>query len=288
MHQSSLKEFAQFGTRIFWIGLWDGPNVMAIGFLFGIALCLENIFKNGANILAKLLYAISVFFLSYGVYLTKSRGGMLAYILIITTFFMLRFSKKKAFLILCVTIPLFLFSAPSRMKMINSEESSAHLRTWLWEQGITMMRSNPMFGIGKGEFYKHVSSRIISHSNYVSNMAEMGFTGLLIYLALFYWAFKVGFMIFKQAAINQKNELMSVARMLLITLVGFCVATAFVEMEHDILYVLLAMFASLAIMAKREMKNIDISLHLPDGIKIFGISVMVVFIHWLVAVKEII
>lgn len=287
MEQSSLAGFDEYGARTFWIGLWDGPNVLAIAYLFAIPFCLVNMFKSGVQIFARMVYIVSFVLLNYGIYLTNSRGGFLAVVFTIVAFVMLRFSKVKAIAAFLVIVPVFLALAPPRAKILDSKEESAHERTWLWEQGLNMARAKPLFGIGKGNFSK--TAGLIAHSNYVGNMGEMGLPGLAVYITLLYWPVKCLYMILtKTANIPGESELLSLSQIMLITLLGFAVATAFVIMEHDILYVLWALSLSVIWKARREIKDINIRFGIRDCIGIGCLCLLFVFALWLFAIKEII
>jgi O-Antigen Polymerase. len=153
-----------------------------------------------------------------------------------------------------------------------------------------MLMANPLFGVGKGQFANVVNEHIISHSNYVQNMAEMGLPGLLLYVLLLYWPMKYLWLIFK-VAVNSKEhaQLCAMSRVLLITLLSFVLTTAFVVMEHDILYILWALSASLILIGKNTLfPDKKLVLSSWDWLMVSLLCVACVFIIWVVSVKEII
>jgi len=286
VEQSTMLDFDKFGVRTFWIGLWDGPNVLAVAYLFVVPFCLGSIFKVNRKTLSSVIYSIFFLLLGYGLYLTNSRGGTLAFLCIVFLFILERFGLKKTLLITLLILPLVAVVLPKRMTVLNSSESSAHERTWLWEQGLNMLRSKPLSGIGKGRF--GAATGLIAHSNYAGNMAEMGLPGLIVYLALMYYPAKVCYFIFKKTAvIGAESELRSLSRMLLFTLAGFAVATMFVIMEHDILYILWALCVGLYLIAKKTISGFNLSFCRRDWFTVGSMGIMYIMFVWLVAVKEI-
>ncbi|MCK4810114.1 MAG: O-antigen ligase family protein [Candidatus Omnitrophica bacterium] len=286
MHQTSLMDFHKYGGRSFWIGLWDGPNVLCFPFLFCIPFCLENIFRKKNKSLQKMTYTVIFALLSYGICLTKSRGGFIAFMCIVAMFFIVRFKARKALIICLLVLPIIYNSVPERMKVLNSEEKSAHERTWTWEQAFYMAKSNPIFGIGKGQF--RVQTEYFSHSNYVENLSEMGFPGLLIYLSLLYWPLKNLFKIFNRYRNKLNDEFLLMSRVLFLTIVGFAVATTFVLMELDILYILCALSASFVLSAKNHIKNFNFNISFNDWGMLVALTIFITIGIWLIAIKEII
>ncbi len=232
--------------RVRWHGDWDGPNVFAILFLIGIAFALELLF--GPYGLFTRLWAASVVAAScVAIYFTNSRGAVLALLAIVAFYFKDRFSKPVAITLAAVAIVAITAFGPSRMSEVNTKEASASERSWLWEQGLTMLRASPVFGVGRGQFSKHSYTGLLAHNNYVQNFAEGGLPGFFLFVAMIWFAWRAGSQLVGLAG-PEHGEARSMGRMIQGVVVGYAVVTFFVVMELELLYFVLgiamAMYAT--------------------------------------------
>jgi len=232
------------GSRICWVGMWDGPNVLALVFVLAATVVAADIIEQRSSLRRAGAFAFGVI-LTYGIYLTNSRGGFIG--LIVGIFSVLIFkmrNKKKAISLGVVIVFIFLvFLSPSRMGEIKGE-TSAHERTWIWERGLALLRSNPLLGIGRGQF--HAVYQEVAHNNLVQDAAEMGFVGLFLFIGIMYSSFKGLFHLQKSdysKTMKEWPELKSLCQALLAGLVAFNVTTFFITMNLDLLYVWWALCA---------------------------------------------
>ncbi|MDQ7076128.1 MAG: O-antigen ligase family protein [Gammaproteobacteria bacterium] len=137
--------------RIRWYGDWDGPNVLGILFVVGIALMLEYAFGpwKQHGLITRLVALACIGYAGQAMFFTNSRGAILA-TLVGILFFFRKEMVKPYFLVLGTVILIGAIAAmPSRMTEVNSEEESAHERIQLWDNGINMLRAHPSDGGGK-------------------------------------------------------------------------------------------------------------------------------------------
>lgn len=281
-------------VRVQWVGLWDGPNVLCLLFVAIFPFILQFIF-GPYGILCKLTNSVFALIALYGIYLTNSRGGFLGLLSALSLFCWNRFMAKKRLFIKIfsltaglIIISLFLKLGPSRMSELNTTESSARERTWLWEQGIDMLRDDPTLGIGKGQFSSHSSSGLIAHNNYVQSFAETGIIGFFIFLSLIYFSFK-SLIIAKQKLLdsNKNKILLSLIEGLLLSLVAFNVTTFFVTMENDVLFVWWALCAAALNITRKETSNFIFKFSFKDAVSIGSAMIAIILFIYLVAVKNI-
>ena len=276
-------------NRVAWIGAWDGPNVLCFLFVIAFPFALEFIFGR-YNILFRLTNLFFAIILSCGVYLTNSRGGFIAFLSVIFFYVWLKLkNKKNAILIALVPILLFIvFFAPSRMANIRGE-TSAHQRTWIWEQGLNLFREKPILGIGKGQF--EAQHHEIAHNNFVQNITDMGFVGAFIYVSLIYLSFKAVYLVQRLKPKNLKERdiiLPLLARALLISMIGFNVVTLFVTMELDILFIWMALCAATLNIARQKVENISFKFSLKDSLAVSSIVVFLAVGIYVVAIKDLV
>lgn len=274
-------------VRVRWYGDWDGPNVFGILFVMAYALTLDLVF--GAYRFFTRVFALCLM-MSYvvAIYFTNSRGAVLALACATLFYFRDRFRSIFAVLAALALVGGMLMFGPSRVGEISSGESSAHERTWLWEQGLQMLEDNPILGVGRNQFIKKVDLGLIAHNNYVQNFAETGLLGFFCFIGLLWFSFK-GNMILSDPKYGVDPKLVSLGRMMMATLIGYAAATFFVVMELDLLYFFLGLSASVYLVAAREHAALPrLQLTRSDAQIIIGGMVALIGMIWLAAVKEIV
>lgn len=273
-------------TRVRWYGDWDGPNVFGILFVIAAAITLEFVF-GPYSLLVRV--AGGALLLSYlgGIYLTNSRGAVLALACAILFYFKDRFRRPMAIIVGVAAVLGLLAFGPSRMSEVSSKESSAHERTWLWEQGLAMLRENPALGVGRGEFAHRVDLKLIAHNNYVQNFAETGLLGFFCFVAILWFCFR-GNLLVADPAYETRVELASKARMMTSAIVGYVAATFFVVMELDLLYFVLGLAAAVYLVARRENPRLPaLALTRRDLTVVVGSMAGLIVMIWLAAVTQI-
>ena len=98
--------------------------------------------KYGGNFVYRLSAKLSSLFILYGVYLTNSRGALLATIVMFGVYFFFRFGKIKSIFLGLLSLPL-LFFVLSNFREIDSNEESASGRVEAWYEGIEMPNELP-------------------------------------------------------------------------------------------------------------------------------------------------
>jgi O-antigen ligase len=70
----------------------------------------------------------------------------------------------------------------------ESADQSTQERYEAWATGLTMFKGNPIFGVGAKQFAEH--HYLTAHNTFVLAMAELGFPGLVLFVAIMYLSFK--------------------------------------------------------------------------------------------------
>ena len=264
--------------RINWVGIFNDPNDLALLFVVAVGILIAFIFCS-SNYLQKLFIIPFLGLLFYGIYLTNSRGGILA--LMATTFFFF-VRKTRKFLIGGVVggaaaAAIFVFG-PSRMEMLSTADASAYNRIEIWYQGIVMLKTHPLFGVGYNMFTDALPKT--AHNSYVLAAAELGLVGLFFWMALIYVSLK-------QLSIVQlkmgNNSLATYAYGLQAGLVGFCSAAFFLSRTYIIIpYMLFALSGSLFYIAKGKNPDIDFKLIRRDYFRIGWMTIGILGITYTV------
>ena len=257
--------------RINWVGIFNDPNDLALAFVMAIGFAMPFVFSN-VNFLFRLINAAIMVFLGYGVYLTNSRGGMLAMGAAVLLFFI---QKTRNFLLGGIVgglgAAVMIIFGPSRMSLLSSREDSAASRIDLWYGGLQMFKANPVFGIGYDMFMNDMSQT--AHNSYVLVMAELGFVGLFFWIAMIYASMK------GLAMVQRNNKsLCNYALGIQSALGGFCAAAFFLSRTYVIIpYMLCAMAGSVVWLAQGVDKDFQVKFEHKDFRNVFILCVAIWF-----------
>jgi O-antigen ligase len=255
-----IEHWAGKYDRIRWTGMYNGPNVFSILLIFGLIPAIQFIIGPWKWIykIASLICSISIF---TAIILTNSRGGYLELLVVVVlSIFLNNFKKEKKFSLLKIgVVGAVLFAlltfAPSRMSTIKDSEGSASGRIDSWDEGIKMLKANPVLGVGVGNWQKE--HHLLAHNSFVQTMGETGLVGLFFWLATIY-AFMRGLLRLLFAAEDKfEHNLVST---LIIELSGLLATSVFLSTEQfDLWYILFGMISALMVY-----KNITFDLRLID------------------------
>jgi len=171
------------------------PNLLA-GYLIAIIMICLGITvqktkeKDGLSFLSAFCLLISV----VALFLTKSVGGWLIFIIIFSLFLLLgKLLNKKSVLIIFFLITLFGTMA------INRELKEAYFKKPLfsldkkisyWKETVKIIKQHPLAGVGVGNF--SLKETRTAHNSYLQIWAEMGILGLLSWLMIIFVFIKRG------------------------------------------------------------------------------------------------
>src|SRR5262245_38653533 len=212
--------------------------------------------------LVRLAAVLAVGALFAGFLRAGSRGGFIAFIAVIG-FMVTRYTRialRTRVLTTAVVALAFLFFATDKywdqMTTIGSEPdynmTDASGRINIWRRGVGYMMDNPVFGIGPNNF--QVAEGTLSpfawraqmgrgvrwnaaHNSYIQAGAELGFPGLLLFLAVIGSAWRA----LRQTGLRQ-NDAGGLSLALTASLVGFIVGAFFLSLAYsEMLYTLVAL-----------------------------------------------
>ena len=169
-------------VRIRWYGVFNDPNDLGLSLVLVIPFLLNMLLQR------QIIFPILTLpLISSAIYFTNSRGTILAGLVTVFTYFVIRYRSLKGVVFgASGAIILFLFG-PSRMATISADESSAYGRIESWYAAYQMFKSHPFFGVGHGMYTDY--HYLVAHNSFVHVMAELGFLGLFFFVGLFYLAY---------------------------------------------------------------------------------------------------
>jgi len=226
--------------RITWISIFGDPNDLGLALVLVVAMLFGFLFGK-TKFISKLVSISVLGCILYAIYLTNSRGAMLA-LMVTGVFYFIKRSKRfmlGAILGIIFVALVFAFG-PSRLSMLSSDEEAAYERIDTWYYGITLVKSNPIFGVGYKMFTDDYG--LTAHNSFVLALAEAGILGLFFWVGLFYISFK------GLSLVQMYDErLRNYAYGLQASLIGFAAAAFFLSRVYIPLpYILFALSASLS------------------------------------------
>lgn len=227
--------------RARWIGIFDGPGVFCVLFTIMVPFVLVRIGKSypkRTRLVALLVLAL----LMVVTYFIGSRGGMVATLAILGLYFLVKSKLSLRAMIGCGVLGMAVLTfAPSHLTTVRDSQNSTQYRVEMWAEGLEMMKQNPVFGIGRGNFQAY-TSKLIAHNSFVEIGGETGIVGLLLYVGLIYFCLKST--LHARAHFKEPRD-KDFALAAALSVVGYVVSAMFVTLEYETFYILLAGCAAL-------------------------------------------
>jgi len=173
-------------------GIFHNPNYLAYAAIFPIPIAVLLTFRL-RNPLGRVLGAVSLCLLVLTVVLTKSRGGMIA-MLVVASYLLVQRSSIRVRWIAGVLagagVLILMKYGAVRMGSLSDMRGDAAIlgRIDSWYAGILMLKSSPLLGIGYGQYLNYF--HLVAHSSFVQVAAETGLVGLFLWTGLLYHAFR--------------------------------------------------------------------------------------------------
>ncbi|MEX2139926.1 MAG: O-antigen ligase family protein [Pirellulales bacterium] len=170
--------------RIRATGIFGDPNDLSMLTVLGMTLAAYGLaVPRWRPYLPLWLGAIALFV--YTLVLTHSRGGLLAFLIGSIVLFQSRFGWQRAVPLIACALPLALLIFSERQTEFAGamSEGTGQARIQFWREGLQLLRSKPIFGIGHGQFAEEV--RHVAHNSFVHAYTELGVFGGTLFLAAF-------------------------------------------------------------------------------------------------------
>ncbi len=234
--------------RTQWINIFDGPGVFCVLFTMALPFIIQH-FDKHYSVKVKLFATLLLVPLALAIYYTGSRGGFLASVVCVFAYVLSRSKLTFKQLIVASSIAFLLFmTAPAFLTATHDSHGSAQNRVDVWKEGLEMVKYNPVFGIGKGNYASYTGS-LIAHNSAIEVMGETGLPGLFLWLSLITVSFK-GIRAFYVSTDNLNQKSYSLA--LAISIIGYIASSMFVTLEYETFYLLLGFAAALGEISGQE------------------------------------
>ncbi|HEU4687576.1 MAG TPA: O-antigen ligase family protein [Vicinamibacterales bacterium] len=176
-------------NRIRGTGIFNDPNDLGMTLVMAVPLLLWVVFESARplwhRVLAIVLSAPIVTAIAY----TSSRGAMLGLCAVAMVFALRRFRMIPALTFGAVAVSGVMLLGGTRAQAMTSQENSAQSRIEAWGQGLMMLKSKPVFGVGYGRFTEFHNK--VAHNSFIQTAAELGLFGALIFIARYDTLFRI-------------------------------------------------------------------------------------------------
>jgi O-antigen ligase len=192
----------------------------------------------------KLLALLCAALMAHAVFFSFSRGGMLGLWIVIGVSFLVLPKTPKLMGLFAASAILALMMAGPQVRerfasaFVNEEDrdSSAQSRIELSNVCLQVIKENPILGIGPNHFRRNAASYGLApgksaHTMWLETAAEIGIPGVLL-LSSFYGLTIMRLLAFlrkEREAIYSDEYIKAVPRMVIASLIGFCVSAQFVS-----------------------------------------------------------
>lgn len=248
-------------------GTFGNSNDLALVIDLSLPLCLALALTT-RSYWKKLAWTVVMLVMIYVVFLTASRGGAIALLVVaLACLWQLGVKNRHIYLVLLIPVALILFWLYSGSTLqgrfgqttlnpvdnanISSAEASAQQRKELLIRSLEVTAQHPLFGVGPGNFEVVSGVWHVTHNSYTQIGAEGGIPALLLYLLIFWHAIANLKDVRKYRKTGKVVPLFSMA--LKASLAGYLVGSFFLSLAYNLFpYCLVAYTSALLLIVKRE------------------------------------
>lgn len=238
--------------RIRALGFMHDPNDLAVGMVVALGL-IAGAWRPSRQ-LPHVLLAAAAGALVYGIYLTRSRGGALALVIVAWRFAARRVGPVPALVVLLALGAAVVAQDFGGRALSTELDESASERIVAWTEGFEMLKMQPVLGVGYGRFGDFHT--LTAHNSLVLCFAETGLVGC------FFWVGLVVITMLELQGLKLRpgsghdtfdSTAKHYAEGLQLALIGFLTAAFFLSRTFvPTLYLIVGLSAALAAMARDE------------------------------------
>jgi hypothetical protein len=243
------EDVGSTALRIRGLGALHDPNDLALALVFAVPFWGMN-WRPGRKLRNFFGVIAPVFFISYGVFLTRSRGGLLALFVVIAIALSRQFGKVAGMMLLAGMLTAGVAVNFTGGRDVASTSESTRGRMDAWSEGLQMLKEQPLLGVGYGEFLEHHT--LTAHNSLVLCFAETGLIGYFFWLALVLTTFwELRELRSSPGTDDFDIQLRHWAGILQVALIGLLVAAMFLSRTFvPMLYLALGLVVALSLMAR--------------------------------------
>jgi O-antigen ligase len=248
-------------------GMYDNPNDLAFVIDLGLPLCLALALTT-RSYWKKLAWTVAMLAMIYAVFLTASRQGAIALVVVaLVCLWQLGVKSRRFYLLLLVPVAVIVIwlyggnalrerlEEPNMNSAQNSHETlaygSAQQRKELFIRSLEITAEHPLFGVGPGNFAEVSGVWHETHNSYTQMSAEGGIPAFLLYVLIFWRGIANLRDIRKYSKTRREIRLFSMA--LEASLAAYLVGSSFASVAYQLFpYCLVAFTSALRLIVQRD------------------------------------
>jgi O-antigen ligase len=259
-------------------GAGGDPNETAAAMVAGLALATAlGVAARGKPLLRMACAAAAVVCL-FTLFLTSSRGGLIALGVALIAAVVLGGRRRGTMLAaaaaaVLVTVFYFATIAPDSVRERVTHPGGGTGRVDIWTVGLRMVRANAIQGVGSGNFTTSsihyllepgklvrddfiVDTPKVAHNTYLQILAELGIVGFALFITILLFSLVCAFKAHRVAARAGDRELDIIARATVVAMTALFAAYFFVSRDYGKqLWLLLALGPVMLEIARRELQG---------------------------------
>lgn len=184
-------------------GTYADPNDLALAIILSLPFCLVLLFLS-RTIIGKIFWSVSMLVMVYAVFLTGSRGGFAAFIVVVAIClweFAIRGRRRYLLLIAAAAgVVLWQFAGGMLAERLrgtfdpNDEltpaYASAQMRQQLFWRSVEITKEHPLLGVGPGNFAQVSGVWHTTHNSLTLLSSEAGIPALILYVMILWCGFR--------------------------------------------------------------------------------------------------
>jgi hypothetical protein len=244
--QGIVQYFTGFGLggqqtyegRIQAIGIFSDPNDLGLALVMVMPFLFLQLFER-AKPVEKLFAFLTLALLAYALYLTQSRGGLMAFGALLMILLSRRLGKVVGYGVGGLAM-FALFVLGPRMSTISTEEASAYGRIQAWGIGIDLFERYIPFGVGYNNFTEYHFRT--AHNSFVLCAAELGIFGLYAWVMLIYLSIKNNTFIARELKNRGERTVALYVDTLRYSLIAYCLGAYWLSRTYsELLYIMIGL-----------------------------------------------
>jgi O-antigen ligase len=235
-----------FGTvsvgrgRVRYRGVLKDPNEVALAIGAAFPLLIARVSrKRSVGTITQLVVLAGIILTT--IVFTQSRGGILVFLAVVGVYAIKQYGLKGAVVGGILGLPMILLGGRGG----DEAKASADERTEALIEGLNMLRSNPLYGVGTSEFTSHHT--LTAHNSYVLALAEIGIPGFILFLFILYLSMKIPVQAMRRYAHDADARVASIWSLaILASFCGVAVGSFFLSFTyHQVLWIYFGMSGAL-------------------------------------------
>jgi putative inorganic carbon (HCO3(-)) transporter len=252
--------------RIQSVGIFADPNDLGLALVVVLPFFYLKL-TEFSRLWQKPLALVGLGAILYALFLTQSRGGILA-LGVILVLLMTRKLGRTFGLIAGGFVFLAILALAPRMGTISTGEASAHGRVEAWSIGLDLFQAYPLFGVGANNFTEYHFRT--AHNSFVLCATELGMFGLYPWIMLIYLSIRNNEFIASAARGMNMRDVAVYVDTIRYGLIAFATGSYFLSRTYsEVLFLLVGLSAAVSNIFVRESSDRFVLLEKRDWINGF-------------------